>query len=104
MPRSTKRVPGVRLLWYYRRYDEQRAAMWYHSLRRVHVQLRVHPLDRPPTGVGVPCPCDCGGTLTWSHVARSVPDAVMTRLVCLYTPAPPPPDPPPSLGSIVRRV
>lgn len=60
-------------------------------------------VDRPPTGVGVPCPCDCGGTLTWSHVARSVPDAVMTRLVCLYTPAPPPPDPPPSLGSIVRR-
>jgi hypothetical protein len=60
-------------------------------------------LDRPPTGVGVPCPCDCGATLTWSHVARSVPDDVMTRLVRLYTPAPPPPDPPPSLGSIVRR-
>jgi hypothetical protein len=59
--------------------------------------------DHPPTGVGVPCPCDCGATLTWSHVARSVPDDVMTRLVRLYTPAPPPPDPPPSLGSIVRR-
>lgn len=59
--------------------------------------------DRPPTGVGVPCPCDCGATLTWSHVARSVPDDVMTRLVCLYIPVPPPPDPPPDLGSIVRR-
>tara|TARA_B110001450_G_scaffold1256_1_gene1483 strand:- start:2877 stop:3947 length:1071 start_codon:yes stop_codon:yes gene_type:complete len=59
--------------------------------------------DHPPTGVGVPCPCDCGATLTWSHVARSVPDDVMTRLVRLYTPAPPPPDPPPSLGSLVRR-
>jgi hypothetical protein len=60
-------------------------------------------LDRPPTGVGVPCPCDCGATLTWSHVARSVPDDVMTRLARLYTPAPPHPDPPPSLGSLVRR-
>lgn len=60
--------------------------------------------DHPPTGDSVPCPCGCGtATLSWSHVARSVPDDVMTRLVRLFTPAPPPPDPPPSLGSIVRR-
>ena len=58
--------------------------------------------DHPPTTEAVPCPCYCGSTLPWSHVARSVPDDVMTRLVRLYTPPPPPPDPPPSLECIVR--
>ena len=52
--------------------------------------------ERPPTSDAVPCPCACGSTLPWSHVARSVPDAVMTRLVRLYAP---PPAPPPAAAS-----
>lgn len=60
--------------------------------------------ERTPTGDSVPCPCGCGtATLSWSHVARSVSDDVMTRLVRLYAPPPPPPPLDPSLETVARR-
>jgi len=61
--------------------------------------------EYPPRTEAVPCPCNCGSTLPWSLVARSVPDDIMTRLVRLYAPPPLPPPivSPPSLKSMARR-
>lgn len=46
----------------------------------------------PPTTTSVPCPCGggvdmnpCVATLPWKHVANSVDDATMDRLVALYS-------------------